>query len=54
MYKLLYFIPIAGMLPSVYDIHKGNMKEPWYTITAVYHGVVLMTIAVFLLNYLGK
>jgi hypothetical protein len=54
MRKLLYFIPVVGVVPSIYDISKGNMKEPWYTITAFYHGLSLMSIAVYLLNYLGK
>jgi hypothetical protein len=54
MRKLLYFIPLIGFVPSVYDVAKERMKEPWYTITAFYHSLTLMAMAVYLLNYLGK
>lgn len=51
MPKVLYYVPIAGLVVCLVDIYKGQMPEPHYTITAFYHSITIMSIAVLLLNY---
>lgn len=51
MPKVLYYIPIAGLVVCLVDIYKKQMPEPHFTITAFYHSITIMGTAVLLLNY---
>ena len=51
MRKILYYIPIAGLVFCIKDVQKQEIPEPHYTMTAIYHAATFVGLVVLLFNY---
>jgi hypothetical protein len=51
MRKLLYFIPVLGVVFCAVDIIREKMSDKYNFITAAYHAVFIVTTVIVILNY---
>ncbi len=46
MRKLLYFIPVIGVVFCAVDIIRERMSDKYNFITAAYHAIIIVTIMI--------